>query len=100
MQTVTIKVTQEDIDKGTRLSPYYCPIALAASRVFDDDHDFRVIVLPDRIIFRNFNSVVIEEWTLPPEARDFIRRHNNSQQVTPITFDMTGNLIPIRYLSI
>lgn len=78
--TVTIQVTQKDIDAGVARKCHCCPIARAARRVFNGstclvDDDLRVVL----------NSHVYE-YDLPSVAREFIATFDNDGEVVPFEF--------------
>lgn len=88
MGTVTIEVTQEDIDNGVGGNCAYCPVARAAARAFPDKPMVRVgsniLWVFDTLDTRRPRM----EYTLPVKASDFIARFDKHgpEAVAPFTF--------------
>jgi hypothetical protein len=78
MKTVTIDVTQEDIDKGERGDACKCPIALACHRILKEG----VWVCEDLMSISGEDEDVV----LPDEAQDFIKRFDYGHSPEPFTF--------------
>jgi hypothetical protein len=78
MTVKTIRVTQQDIDKGEQGATMTCPVALAVKRAFRSD------VKVDRISIRFFDSNDV--IPLPPKAVGFIACFDNELTVQPISF--------------
>lgn len=77
-----ISVTQEDIDKGVRISCAYCPISLATRRTFPGAT--QVMTLTNSISF-----VLIGEYhnyELPIEAQEFTCDFDEDGPVAPFQF--------------
>lgn len=77
MKTITIEVTQEDIDKGKQGSCGRCPIALAAYRVMEGSF----LVLPYAIFRLEGKSI-----SLPDSAIEFIGLFDSGMPVKPFSF--------------
>ncbi len=78
---MTIEVTQEDIDSGTRHSCGNCPIALAINRAAG---------ITDSAVGITTATVRGVLWTMAIEASAFIARFDCSgpKMVEPFTFEM------------
>lgn len=98
MKTVTIEVTQEDIDNGQKCSTSLCPIALASARCFANAGvmDTRLSDAP----MVSVKSICMwhkgENWTktfmaikLPQEASTFITDFDKGKEVVPFSFTLT-----------
>ena len=92
--TVTINVTQEDIDQGTPASGYFCPIARAVRRVYPFAPvvvDFvRIFVVPG---FGGADA----RWNdspalLPYEAQEFVRVFDKCKEGEAAPFSFTAEL--------
>lgn len=81
MRTLTINVTQEDIDKGIKESCFSCPVAKALRRVMSNSTYIRV----------GNPTVTVGSCTtqLPIVASHFISKFDIDQPVSPFTFDLT-----------
>lgn len=89
---MTIHVTQEDIDKGTRGSFLACPIARAVKRQVgvrwaevSDDH----IRVADTALSGN-----VTRFRTPPEAADFINDFDSEEEVEPFSFELPAEVTP------
>lgn len=85
-QTITVNVTQEDIDEGQRHQCRRCPIALAASMVIP------VAGVTDDIYVDAENDD-ITFYELPEEAKKFIERFDANAKVEPFQFVATLRVI-------
>jgi len=86
MATRKIQVTHEDITSGRPGDCIGCPVAIAATRVFNREClvDFDSILVSstpwdDRMTFR-----------LPTNVRRRIRRFDMTAQMRPFTFELEG----------
>ena len=91
MTTVTIDVTQDDIDQGKRENCTLCPIALAAQRVFPGK-SIHVSVFNLWVD----NSPAAEDgrgYPLPEVACKFLQDFDHGRPVQPFKFGiwMTGS---------
>ena len=81
MRTITVEVTQDDIDQGRRRSSCECPVALAVKRATGAEW---VIV--------GCSSVDIgdnkQPFRLPDDARQFISNYDLGFRPEPITFTL------------
>lgn len=82
MRTITINVTQEDIDKGIKNSCFNCALALSAKRALEDAN----LSVGAKTIFWVTKLV---DFNLPQVAIDFIKAFDTNQPVSPFTFDLT-----------
>lgn len=82
MSTITIEVTQEDIDAGRKGNCYLCPIALAAARVFNLD----VSVGASWLSVEASNGAEVAMFKLPQAARTFVTLFDGGHPVAPFTF--------------
>lgn len=82
-KTITVNVTQEDIETGIANDCLHCPIALAISRELPSS--FPKV--------RNSNAGLLGRFSgwadLPVQAQTFIELFDAGQSVAPITFDLT-----------
>jgi len=88
MKTVKINVTKYQIENGTRVSPYNCPIARAIRRniMIKGDRYKDVSVGADNVdIFSLPKTVNVK---LPKEAKEFIRRFDSGLPVKPFSFTL------------
>lgn len=83
---LTIEVTQDDIDKGNRVSPVSCPIALAVKRQYRS----RWLHSPPNSVSVSQRGVTIDsqDYSIPKEARFFISDFDCDHDVKPFTFEM------------
>jgi hypothetical protein len=82
MKTVTIDVTQEDIDSGEPLSCNSCPIALAAERA-----GFADVSVGGYLWFVNTDGLRLRA-SIPPVALEFIGDFDNEETVVPFSFSV------------
>lgn len=80
-ETLTVTVTQEDIDNGEPLNSGFCPIALAIKRIGYQ----RVTVDPFRITTIN-DEERARFYRTPPVAVEFIREFDDLCTVAPFAF--------------
>ena len=87
---LVVVVTQEDIDKGRRNSPYTCPVARACGNVPEQRKIIamvsnRSVILgwPQKIAPVLSSSVA---YKMPENMRDWIRRYDESEKVEPMIF--------------
>lgn len=83
---MSVKVTQDHIDRGHRGNPFKCPIGLACSdatgfefgadykHLWDHTHDIR--------------------YSTPPEIEEFQDRFDHSQEVLPCEFELGEPIAP------
>ena len=81
MWTLTVNVTQEDIDKGVGQSPSHCPIARAATREVGLQARAGSLILT----FVNLSTV----FYLGKEARSFVRQFDSGRDLAPIALEST-----------
>jgi hypothetical protein len=86
-----IKVTQKDIDKGSKGSCYECPIAHAFKREVKNKIRYAFAVNADSIdlVTKDYRRYI---YALPKEAKKFIQRFDNDQPVKPFTFEIEKDL--------
>jgi len=82
MKTLTIEVTQEDIDKGCRASPWSCPVALALERANGKQYSVGTKSFNER--FKYYE----DSLNLPEHVQDFILRFDTSKPVQPFSFQI------------
>lgn len=78
MASIKFNVTQEDIQKGIKRNPCYCPIALAVKRRIPDARVF----VSDRILLDGIWVMVAG-----PQAESFIHNFDQTGEGEPFTFD-------------
>lgn len=76
-----IQVTREDIQAGKCGDPEFCPIALAAKRVFKET--MLVGTYDMNPLNNSFNRI-----ELPAHAREFICRFDDNKKVEPFEFEV------------
>lgn len=92
MKTITLNVTQADIDKARieikneAMPSVACPIAQALQREFPDAAEIAVGMDSGTIDMRH--SPEVYEFNLPREAKRFIRTFDHKAHVKPITFEL------------
>lgn len=85
-----IKVTQDDIDKGMKTLPEFCPISLAAKR----DCEFLFVSTGiETITFGNTKFHTKYKFQLPESAIDFVRFYDGNTIVHPFEFELNDNLL-------
>jgi hypothetical protein len=84
MKTVTIEVTQEDIEKGERGECEKCALALAVSRVTK----YRVEIGLYEAEFYDGPELCVGSSDLPIAAMVFVERFDNGHPVSPFTFPL------------
>lgn len=85
METITITVTQEDIDKGCRLNPCGCPIALAVKRL----NKWEMVSVGNGINVWKDNNQSHYHADLPFSARHFMQLFDLGHKIPPFTFTAT-----------
>ena len=94
--TVTVKVTQDDIDKGERETCRRCPIALALNRLLALPAEVRLgNVRSSANIVTSYHPKYWPTLPLPAECKRFIKIFDGRGPVTPFDFPLT---IDKRYL--
>lgn len=79
MATVTVEVTQEDIDEGS-INCEWCPIALALKRRFG--------IMPRIRVSENYIHIDEAMIPTPDEAAEFILDFDTERVVVPISFPL------------
>ena len=79
-----VEVTQEDIDKGTRCSEEFCPIALAIKRK-RGVRGVRVSGLRTSVVKGRFDLALYE---LPERVLGFLDAYDEGGEVVPCSFRM------------
>ena len=82
IREMIIEVTEQHIRHGTRNNCEHCPIALAVNETFNINT--AVVSGEDFAIGEGIN---FKEYSLPQEARDFIRQFDDGDEVQPFTFE-------------
>jgi len=91
MRTVTISVTQEDIDDGIPEDDCSCPIALAIRRVLPPDLEVTCVMIP--FYGPALATIGEQDCPLPDECKEFIEFFDNMppamlNQPRPFSFEM------------
>jgi len=81
---MTIEVTADDINQGTRFNCAGCPVALALSRTLEYSCK---VGLDNWWPADNYEA----RHRLPPEAKDWRTRYDRKKPVLPFTFEMEGD---------
>lgn len=82
VETVTVEVTQDDIDRGLSRKPDNCALALAIRRATGED--WTVFPISGSWIARRWPW--LDVYVLPPECAAFGRRFDLEDKVTPFSF--------------
>jgi hypothetical protein len=91
-QQITVTVDAADIAMGEPRSWHFCPVASAAARALDIEHDYIHVDVASIMAYLDDDDHDCDGdrpdavWDLPQQARDFIFRFDNSQPVAPFTF--------------
>lgn len=99
-KTLTVKVTQDHIDRGKMSNSCCCPIALAVSEQYRQavsvsgtlklyDVGTRTNIIPDYFMTINYlhqTSKVIDMYSMSASAFHFINRFDAGEAVNPSTF--------------
>jgi hypothetical protein len=80
MKTLTIEVTQEDIERGVKQECWDCPIALALFRTTGKEWS----VAPSSC--RELGTLT--DYIFPAEATEFIRSFDLGYPVSPFSFKL------------
>jgi hypothetical protein len=88
-KTMTIHVTQHDIDNGVRREGRHCPIALAVERRTKSDGTLEPIVLTDGQTTEITDVRGYAQYLGPHEAIDFVADFDDHGNVEPFSFRMT-----------
>lgn len=89
MATITVVVTQEDIEQGEKCDCEGCMIAIAVRRLLM--LDLTIEVAPDvRMVHLMPHSIDIDNVTisLPEDAAQLAMLWDNEQEVAPFTFPL------------
>lgn len=78
-----VKVTQEDINKGTSRSPSYCPVARAISRQTTD-----YVRVGSTIIYLNLGTENVRSVLVPGHVTIFIDKFDRDRPVEPFEFEL------------
>jgi hypothetical protein len=81
--TLTIEVTQEDIDNGQKCDANYCPIALAVRQTVKN---YRQYLSVQPTVMYVDDGKVIREYKMPAVAEQFVRLFDDDEDVEPFTF--------------
>jgi hypothetical protein len=84
MKTKLIKVTQRDIDKGTRASQNSCPIARAICRTFKKNK-YAIDVSVRSSFIKVYGSC---HYGIPKICQDFILNFDIGRKVEPFEFEL------------
>jgi len=91
MKTLTVEVTQHDIDMGHQCSSGYCPIANALDRVAVPAGCFFTVGTRSASLKRldRDGPLTLEDAMLPKHAREFVTEFDRYKSGTPFTFEIT-----------
>ena len=89
-KTVTIKVIQEDIDAGRQYHGNYCPIALAAKRVFSVKRNSSMLFAVQRGIEITKDGIYTNRicYINPTEASKWMTNFDLDITVKPFEFEI------------
>jgi hypothetical protein len=88
-KTMTIHVTQDDIDAGIPQEGRYCPIAIAVHRRTKGDGTLEPRVFTDGQTTEITDVRGYAEYLGPAEAIDFVGAFDDHDNVEPFSFRMT-----------
>lgn len=81
-----IEVTEADISEGVRCDGNACAVAVAIGRAIGTGVDApwfgHIAVCEDEI------CIGVEQFSVPPEVREFIGRFDMNEPVAPFAFDL------------
>ena len=77
-----IEVTEKHIRHGQRNTCHHCPIALAVNDITNTE---TAVVSGEDFCFGEGDD--FKEYSLPQEARDFIKQFDDGELVHPFTFE-------------
>lgn len=84
---LTIRVTQDDIEKGVRYNPWRCPIALAAIRAIGFPTIYRIGVGSSRLFIEPcYIRAEARAIPLPKSAQDWSLKFDCQEPVEPFSF--------------
>jgi hypothetical protein len=89
MATLTISVTDEDIQYGERLNCEDCPVARAALRELNAHHGSTLVEVGPHMLtywIAEYNGAVGIEIHLPDEVGDRISAYDNGGTMEPFAF--------------
>lgn len=78
-----IEITEKDIKDGYPKNIQYCPLGLAAHRVFST----RVMVDGARLYVYDSRNIEIV-YTLPEEISNWVSDYDNGKDVNPVSFEL------------
>lgn len=78
--TITVSVTQEDIDKGIREDCNRCAIALAVARLYPNSE----VLVSSGISISTPEA--FQTYVIPKEAGFFMDKFDDGEKVEPFTF--------------
>lgn len=84
MKTITVSVTQEDIEKGRRKEARSCPIALAARRAFKE----RPLAVDGWSIVLHADREDEQSLRLPRDAERRLDAFDEGDPMEPFTFEV------------
>lgn len=76
-----IKVTEQDIERGSRVFSDHCPVALAINRATGR----HAIVYHHAIKIGELSRI---EYPVPDKVREFIQDFDSGKEVQPFEFDL------------
>lgn len=85
MRTVTVEVTQADIEKGCKKDANNCPIARAVLRC---EKSITGVQVADSITGWRYDGEEVFRVDTPKAAYDFIDNFDNRRPVAPFTFTL------------
>lgn len=88
--TLHIRVTEDDLDKGYPKNPRACPISLAVNRTLAEHHSYaQVMTFSTYVRIRSYNEIVAVRYgPLPQRAQDFVHAYDLDRPVKPFEFDL------------
>ena len=84
--TITIKITQDDIENGKHCDCYSCPITKALQREFPEAYHTSTSYSRMRIEQRGPEGVQTATYDTPQEAVEFMDAFDHHKPVKPIAF--------------
>ena len=77
MKRISIRVSQENIEKGKRYNPYLCPLSIAIREQYPQYNEV--------LVQREVKCDGVHTFTCPQHTLDFINAFDRKQSVQPAT---------------
>lgn len=88
----TIRITHEDIVLGDRYDHCRCAVACALRKVFP-----RTGIYVDGSLIKLYGTTGVVTMTTPKHIASFISDYDDGKEVSEVSFDFKGDLVPYEY---